>query len=79
MSAPQNNGIYVGNYLLLGRRLINKREVNILAVDNYSKYFKHMGLRRCDMMILSPFLFTSDPLTGLEQLEPLTTKDEAKN
>lgn len=78
MSASQNNGIYVGNYLLLGRRLTNKREVNINAVDNYFKYFSHMGIKRYEMVVISPFLFTSDPLTGLEQLEPITMKDAAK-
>lgn len=79
MSASQHNGIYVGNYLLLGRRLVSKRNVNIEMVDYYAKYFKHMGLERYEMVVLSPFLYTSDPLTGLEQLEPITSKDKAKN
>lgn len=79
MSASQNNGIYVGNYTLLGRRLVSKREVNIEMIDYYAKYFKDMGLRRFEMSVLSPFLYTSDPLTGLEQLEPITMKKDAKN
>ena len=79
MSASQNNGIYVGNYLLLGRRLVSKRTVNIEMIDYYAQYFKDMGLRRFEMSVLSTFLYTSDPLTGLEQLEPMTMKKDAKN
>lgn len=78
MSASQSNGLYVGNYLLLGRRLVNKRVSNINFIDFYYKYFQHMGIERFDMSVLSPFLYTSDPLTGLEDLEPLKNKTEAK-
>ncbi len=78
MSSPQSNGLYVGNYTLLGRCLVNRRECVINFTDYYNKYFKHMGLERFDMMVLSPFLYTSDPLTGLEQLKPITPKDKAK-
>ena len=79
MSCSQSNGLFIGNYLLLGRRLVNTREVNINFKDYYTEYFKNLGLERFDMMVLSPFLYTSDPLTGLEILEPITSKKNAKN
>ena len=78
MSASQSNGLYVGNYLLLGRQLVDKRHCIIEFEDFYAKYFKAMGLQRYEMAILSPFLYTSDPLSGLERLEPMTTKENSK-
>ena len=79
MSASQSNGLFIGNYLLLGRRVVNPREINIDFKDYYTTLFKSLGLERFDMMVLTPFLYTSDPLTGLETLEPITMKDNAKN
>lgn len=79
MSASQSNGLDVGNYLLLGRRVVNIKEVNINFKDYYYEVFKPLGLDRFDMLVLSPFLYTSDPLTGLDILEPITNKDNAKN
>ena len=79
MSCSQSNGIYVGNYLLLGRRLVNTREVNVDFKDYYAEYFKDLGLQRFDMMVLTPFLYTADPLSGLDILEPITPKNKAKN
>lgn len=79
MSASQSNGLYIGNYLLLGRRFVNTKEINIDFKDYYDMLFKHFGLERFDMMVLTPFLYTSDPLTGLDILEPITMKDNAKN
>ena len=79
MSTSQNNGIYVGNYLLLGRRLVARREMVVELIDYYAKYFKHMGVRRYEMSVLAPFLYTSDPLTGLEVLEPFLDKEHALN
>ena len=78
MSSPQSNGLYVGNYTLLGRMLVDRRKCIIKFEDYYAKYFKHMGLQRYDMQVLSPFLYTCDPLTGLERLEPLTSKKDSK-
>lgn len=79
MSASQSNGLYIGNYLLLGRRFVNTKEINIDFKDYYDMLFKYFGLERFDMMVLTPFLYTSDPLTGLDILEPITMKDNAKN
>ena len=79
MSASQSNGLPVGNYLLLGRRAVNTKEINIDFKDYYDMLFKPLGLERFDMLVLSPFLYTSDPLTGLDVLEPITPLDNAKN
>lgn len=79
MSASQSNGLYIGNYLLLGRRIVNTKEINVDFKDYYDELFKPLGLERFDMLVLSPFLYTSDPLTGLDILEPITNKDNAKN
>ena len=78
MSASQSNGLMIGNYLLLGRRIINQRQCNIMFTDNYTKYFKRMNLERYEMTLLSPFLYTSDPLVGLDKLEPITMKQDAR-
>ena len=79
MSCPQSNGLMVGNYLLLGRRLVKPRETTIELQDNYAKYFRRMGLERYEMMILTGQLYTSDPLSGLDVLEPITSLKDAKN
>lgn len=79
MSCSQSNGLFIGNYLLLGRRLVKPRETTILLQDNYDKYFKRFRLNRYDMIVLSGFLFTADPLSGLDVLEPITTLKDAKN
>ncbi len=78
MSTIQSNGLYVCNYILYGKHVIDRTKANILFTDNYAKYFSQLGLDRYDMMILTPLLLSADPLIGVSVVEPFKHKKDAK-
>lgn len=81
MSAPSQQGIPVGGYYP-SLSLINAgiKRTSLLFTDNYSKFYKPLGIRRYEMMRIMPYMMTSDVLVGLDLLEYIDEgKDKIEN
>jgi hypothetical protein len=68
MSAPVSNGIIVGAYLPLIKRLNDTRKCRYSFEDVYAKEYKRLGVRRDEMMVLMPHVQRVDILTGNQRL-----------
>ena len=70
MSAPVQNGIFVGGYYPSLRLYDNGlRHTSILFHDNYVERFKPLGIRRYEMMRVMPYCMRSDVLFGLDDYD----------
>ena len=70
MSAPVQNGIFVGGYYPSLRLYDNGlRHTSILFHDNYVERFKPLGIRRYEMMRVMPYCMRSDILFGLDDYD----------
>lgn len=78
MSAPVSHNLIVGAYLPLVKRTLDMRHCYYNLQDNYTTYFKRLGIRRDEMMILMPQMMTVDILVGNKSL-PYIGEDETSN
>ena len=70
MASPYNKGIMTGSMLPLIYNTPELNEIRLTAhqflTDYYSKYFKHFGLNRDEMLIVMPDIMRVDVLTGTQ-------------
>lgn len=67
MTSPVQQGILVGAYYpSLKSYDYGLRHAELTYKDNYAKYFRNLGIRRYEMMVVMPYMLHSDMLFGLE-------------
>lgn len=70
MTSPVQQGILVGAYYpSLKSYDYGLRHAELTYKDNYAKYFRDLGIRRYEMMVIMPYMLHSDILFGLENYD----------
>lgn len=76
MASPTNHGIQTGSILPLFYNVPELIDIRLKShmfyVDNYTKWFKHFGFTRDEMLIVMPDIMRVDVLSGTTTSEYLT-------
>ena len=71
-SCPMSHGICVGAFIPILKQTYDT-STRIQWEDNYTKYFKRLGIRRDEMMIVMNQIMGVDVLRGRLQADPNDT------
>lgn len=64
MTTPVRQSIPIGAFVPLLKRTMSVQTSNMLLHDYYTDYFKRMGIKRDEMLIVTNAYLTTDPLVG---------------